>query len=91
VSPFSAKLVVNGANQGTVQWPGGIAALVVSGNASAFSLLILNPDNSSVQAFSAATTVSAAGVVSPVYLPAGAYSCTFTGSTTYASLEAVLN
>ena len=91
MNPVSVPLVVNGVNKGVVQWPGGIAALVVSGNASAFSLLILNPDNATTRAFSAATTVAAAGVVSPVYLPAGAYSCTFTGSSTYASLEAVLN
>jgi hypothetical protein len=80
-----------------LMWNGGIAAFEVQGTpaGATVSLQVLGPDNATWTAFSAATTVTAVGIVQPVYLPAGPVRAAVTGGSgetgLYASLKAVLN
>lgn len=80
-----------------LMWNGGIAAFEVLGTlgGATVSLQTIGPDGQTWQAYSAATTVTAAGVVEPVYLPAGPVRAVVTGGTGIsglnASLTAILN
>ena len=79
----------------TVNFQGGVAAFIVSGTmgGSTVTLQIMGPDGN-WDAFSTATTVTAAGTVSPVYAPPGSYRTVVSAANPtglYASLEAVDN
>jgi hypothetical protein len=98
MNPCIAQLLSNVATQVTgaaVNWQGGIAAFIVNGTMGGATVTLQYMDSSGVwSAFSAATTVTAAGTVTPVYAPPGSYRAVVTvanPTALYAALEAVDN
>lgn len=80
-----------------LMWNGGWAAFEVLGTLDGVTVTLqtLGADGQTWGAYSAATTVTADGVVEPVYLPAGPVRAAVTGgsgeSGIYATLTAILN
>jgi hypothetical protein len=78
-------------------WNGGWAAFEVLGTlgGATVTLQTIGADGQTWGAYSAATTVTADGVVQPVYLPAGPVRAAVTGGSgetgIYATLKAILN
>lgn len=96
--PSIAQLLSNVAVQVTgaaANWQGGIAAFIVVGTMGGCTVTLQYMDPSgSWSAFSAATTVTTAGTVSPAYVPAGSYRAVVSvanPTALYCSLEAVDN
>lgn len=96
--PSIAQLLSNASTQVTgaaANWQGGIAAFVVVGTLGGATVTLQYMDPSgNWSAFSAATTVTAAGTVTPVYAPAGSYRAVVSvanPTALYSSLEAVDN
>ena len=98
MNPCIAQLLSNVATQVTgasQNWQGGIAAFSVVGTMGGCTVTLQYMDPSGAwSAFSAATTVTTAGTVSPVYAPAGSYRAVVSvanPTALYAALEAVDN
>lgn len=99
MTPSGVALLSNVATQvtgATVNWQGGIAAFVTMGTfgGATVSLQILGPDGATWIALGASTTVTSAGVVTPVYVPAGPVRAVVSAANPtglYCSLAAVLN
>jgi hypothetical protein len=98
VIPSTAQLLSNASTQVTgpaVYWQGGIAAFIVVGTMGGCTVSLQFMDPSGAwSAFSAATTVTTAGVVTPVNVPAGSYRAVVSvanPTALYCALEAVNN
>ncbi len=99
MSPTRALLLSNVSAQAAgpaVNWQGGIAALILVGTMGGctVSLQVLADDGATWVALGASTTVTATGVVTPVYVPAGQVRAVVTVATPtglYCSLAPVLN
>jgi hypothetical protein len=100
VIPQNLSLLSNvnaNATGNPLQWQGGLAAFEVQGTlgGGSVSLQVLGADGQTWTAFSTQTTVTAVGIVQPVYLPAGPVRAVLTGaagaSGVYAALTAISN